>query len=94
MSLTRFLIRTLARVDDDVARRVMSTASAQDDANAPVPAEFARGRNAMAYALALFVGRRPLHFYVGLFGLVAFPSYLACQAIASLLALIGGSHGG
>lgn len=94
MSLTRFLIRTLARVDDDVARRVMSTASAQDDASAPVPAEFARERNALAYALALFVGRRPLHFYVGLFGLVAFPSYLASRAIASLLTLMGGSHGG
>ncbi|RKT99768.1 hypothetical protein C7H84_29755 [Burkholderia sp. Nafp2/4-1b] len=94
MSLTRFLIRTLARVDDDVARRVMSTASAQDDANAPVPAEFARGRNAMAYALAMFIGRRPLHFYVGLFGLVAFPAYLTCRAMAPLLAPIGGSHGG
>ncbi|WP_261530747.1 hypothetical protein [Burkholderia multivorans] len=94
MSLTRFLIRTLARVDDDVARRVMSTASAQDNASASVPAEFARGRNAMAYALALFVDRRPLHFYVGLFGLVAFPAYLACRAMAPLLALIGGSHGG
>jgi hypothetical protein len=30
----------------------------------------------MAYGLALFVSRRPVHFYVGLLGLLAFFGYM------------------
>jgi hypothetical protein len=30
----------------------------------------------MVYAMAVFAFRRPLHFYVGLFGLAVFPVYL------------------
>lgn len=42
-----------------------------------VPVEFHRGRRAMAYALALLIVRKPVHFYVGLTGLVIFPIYIA-----------------
>jgi hypothetical protein len=76
MSLTVLLIAKLSRVDPEIARRAMTTAGAQDDMDAPVPEEFSRGRNAMAYALALFANRRPVHFYVGLGGLLAFFVYL------------------
>ncbi|MGU7775680.1 hypothetical protein ACV229_36695 [Burkholderia sp. MR1-5-21] len=94
MSLTPFLIATLARVDRDVARRAISTAAAQDEPDAPVPAEFARGQNAMAYALAMFIRRRPLHFYVGSAGLVAFPVYLLARATMALMSMGGAGHGG
>ena len=35
--------------------------------------------NAMVYALATMEVRKPLHLYLGAFGLVAFPIYLAIQ---------------
>ncbi|KVK86648.1 hypothetical protein [Burkholderia sp. MSMB1498] len=73
MSLTPFLIRTLTRLDEHTVRRAMSTAAAQDDPAARPPAEFQKGANAMAYALAMFIHRRPVHFYLGLFGLIALP---------------------
>ncbi|AIV73663.1 hypothetical protein X994_6433 (plasmid) [Burkholderia pseudomallei] len=86
MSLTHFLIRTLTRLDDHTVDRVISTAAAQDEPTAPPPAEFRQGRNAMAYALATFIGRRPLQFYVGLSGLIALPIYLVGT-------LVGGFYG-
>ncbi|MGF6652885.1 hypothetical protein OKW34_003474 [Paraburkholderia youngii] len=76
MSLTPFLIAKLSRVEPDVVRRAMSTASAIDEIEGGRPAEFSRGPNAMAFALALFVARRPVHFYLGLAGLIGFPVYL------------------
>ncbi|AOK42530.1 hypothetical protein WL96_15340 (plasmid) [Burkholderia vietnamiensis] len=94
MSLTPFLIATLTRLDASVVRRAISTAAAQDDPGAPVPTEFTRGQQAMAYALALFIRRRPLHFYVGLAGLVAFPIYLAVRLVMGLMTMWGGTHGG
>jgi hypothetical protein len=93
MSLTRFLIVKLSRVDDDLARRAISTASAQDRNDAPVPREFSRGRGAMAYALALFIRTRPVHFYLGSFGLIAFASYLMIRLGTYLATLMGGAHG-
>jgi hypothetical protein len=81
MSRIVFLLAKLARVDLDVARRALTTAKAQDDPGAPPPAEFARGRNAMVYALAIMSVRKPVHLYVGVFGLVAFPIYLASRAV-------------
>ncbi|APA90382.1 hypothetical protein BJG93_32830 (plasmid) [Paraburkholderia sprentiae WSM5005] len=76
MSVTLFLIAKLSRVEPDIARRAMSTASAIDEMEGGRPAEFSRGPNAMAFALALFVARRPVHFYLGLAGLVGFPVYI------------------
>ncbi|AJW93696.1 hypothetical protein QHI69_37305 [Burkholderia gladioli pv. gladioli] len=76
MSLTHFLIRTLTRLDGHTVARVISTAAAQDEPTAQPPAEFRQGRTAMAYALATFIGRRPVQFYVGLSGLIALPIYL------------------
>ncbi|MGG2041451.1 MULTISPECIES: hypothetical protein [unclassified Burkholderia] len=87
MSLTHFLIRTLARLDDHTVRRVIATAAAQDEPTAQPPMEFRQGRNAMAYALAGFIARRPLQFFVGLSGLIAFPIYLVGR-------LVGGFYGG
>ncbi|RAA25424.1 hypothetical protein DN523_27170 [Burkholderia multivorans] len=84
MSLTHILIRTLTRLDDQTVRRAMFTAAAQDDPSAPPPAEFRQGRHAMAYALATFVGRRPVHFYVGLSGLIALPIYLVGKFIGGI----------
>ncbi|KUY49055.1 hypothetical protein WS48_18080 [Burkholderia sp. RF7-non_BP1] len=84
MSLTHFLIRTLTRLDDHTVSRVISTAAAQDEPAAPPPAEFRQGRNAMAYALATFIGRRPVHFYVGLSGLVVLPIYLLSGVVGEL----------
>ena len=84
MSLTHFLIRTLTRVDEDTVRRAVSTAAAQDDPLARPPAEFQRGTNAMVYSLAMFIGRRPLQFYVGLAGLIALPIYLVGTLVGDL----------
>ncbi|MGF6836466.1 hypothetical protein QF001_000333 [Paraburkholderia youngii] len=89
MSLTPFLIAKLSRVEPDVVRRAMSTASAIDEIEGGRPPEFSRGPNAMAFALALFVARRPVHFYLGLAGLVGFPVYLLVR-IGSFL--IGWVH--
>jgi hypothetical protein len=80
MSRIVFLLAKLAKVEPDVARRALTTAKAQDDPLAPPPAEFARGRNAMVYALATMKVRKPLHLHIGAFGLVAFPIYLAIRA--------------
>jgi hypothetical protein len=84
MSLTPLLIAKLSRVDRDVARRAMSTARAQDEIDAPRPDEFVRGPGAMAYALALFISRKPIHFYVGLIGLIAFPAYMLVEVATFL----------
>jgi hypothetical protein len=84
MSLTPFLIAKLSTVEPDVVRRAISTASAIDEIEGERPAEFSRGPNAMAFALALFVKRRPVHFYLGLAGLIAFPIYILVR-IASFL---------
>ncbi|WP_264162261.1 hypothetical protein [Burkholderia metallica] len=40
----------------------------------------------MAYALATFIGRRPVQFFVGLSGLIALPIYLVGT-------LVGGFYG-
>ncbi|MFM0305701.1 hypothetical protein PQQ99_36910 [Paraburkholderia sediminicola] len=79
MSLTVWLIAKLSRVDDGVARRALTTAQSQDEMPAAAPAEFARGRGALAYALGIFITRKPVHFYLGLAGLVIFPVYLFVQ---------------
>jgi len=76
MSPTVFLIAKLTRSEAGLARRAVSTAMSQDDPDAPPPTEFAGGSGAMVYALAMFAARKPLHFYIGLFGLVALPIYL------------------
>lgn len=85
MSLTPFLIAKLSRVDDDLARRALSTARAQDELNAPRPAEFARGAGARAYGMALFISRRPVHFYFGMFGLIAFPVYILARLVPAMI---------
>ena len=79
MSLTIWLIAKLSRVDAEFARRALSTARAQDEPDAPVPAGFARGAGAMAYGLALVINRRPVQFYIGLGGLIAFFGYTIVQ---------------
>jgi hypothetical protein len=79
MSPTAFLITKLTRVDPATVRRAISTARSQDEPDAPPPAEFATGPGAMVYAMAVFAFRRPLQFYVGLFGLAVFPVYLLAR---------------
>jgi hypothetical protein len=85
MSLTHFLIAKLSRVDADFARRAMSTAQAQDEIDAPRSVEFSRGPGAMAYALALFIHRKPAHFYVGLTGLVVFALFMLTHFVTFLV---------
>jgi hypothetical protein len=85
MSLRLFLIAKLSRVDSGVARRALSTAMAQDEVDAPRPEEFSRGAGAMAYAMALFIIRRPVHFYLGLTGLIVFPLYMLGRLGAVLI---------
>jgi hypothetical protein len=72
----------------------MTTAGAQDEIDAQVPSEFSRGQNAMAYALALFIRRQPVHFYLGLIGLIVFPVYILIRLGLYLTHLAGGGHGG
>ncbi|WP_176060267.1 hypothetical protein [Paraburkholderia sp. BCC1876] len=79
MSLTVWLIAKLSRVDEPVARRALSTAQSQDEMSASPPADFAKGREALAYALAIFIERKPIHFYLGLTGLFIFPLYLLVE---------------
>jgi hypothetical protein len=85
MSLTPFLIAKLSRVEADVARRALSTARAQDEIDAPQPEEFSRGASAMAYAMALFITRRPVHFYLGLTGLIVFAVYSLARVSTVLI---------
>lgn len=84
MSLTVTLIAKLTGLDPSDAARVVSTVEAQDNLAAPAPSEFARGRAARAYGLAVVIVRNPLKFWVGLIGLVAFPVYLLVRLGASL----------
>ena len=84
MSLTAILIAKLSGLDKATATRVLSTVDAQDDLLAPAPQEFARGRGARAYALAVVIARNPLRFWVALAGLIAFPTYLAFRVGAWL----------
>jgi hypothetical protein len=84
MSLTLFLIAKLSRVEPDVARRALSTARAQDEIGASQPAEFSHGAGAMAYAMALFITRRPVHFYLGLTGLIVFAVYIFSRLASAL----------
>ena len=85
MSLTPFLIAKLSRVDQEVARRALSTAHAQDVLDESRPDEFSRGAGARAYGMALFVSRRPVHFYLGMFGLILFPSYMLSRFVPVLI---------
>ena len=85
MSLTLILITKLSRVEPDVARRALSTARAQDEIEAPKPEEFSRGAGAMAYAMALFITRRPAHFYLGLTGLIVFAVYIVSRLASALM---------
>jgi hypothetical protein len=85
MSLTPFLIAKLSRVDEDLARRALSTARSQDVLDESRPAEFARGAGARAYGMALFVSRRPVHFYLGMFGLILFPLYILSRLAPVLI---------
>jgi hypothetical protein len=76
MSLTATLISKLSRLDREDAARVLSTVRSQDDLLAPAPREFARGRAARAYGLAVVIVRTPVRFWLGTAGLIAFPAYL------------------
>lgn len=84
MSHTVWLIAKLSRVDERVARRALTTAQSQDDMSAAAPADFSRGREALAYALSVFIIRKPVHFYMGVTGLIVFPVYLLAQLGAYL----------
>ena len=85
MSLTPFLIAKLSRVEIDFARRALSTARAQDEIEAPRPDEFSRGAGARAYGMALFISRRPVHFYLGMSGLIVFPLYIVSRFVPALM---------
>jgi hypothetical protein len=87
MSLTIWLIAKLSRVEAGFARRALVTARAQDELDAPVPTDFARGAGAMAYGLALVISRRPVQFYGGLSGLIAFFVYMAVQFLTGVVTL-------
>jgi len=79
MSLTTTLIAKLSGLEEADAARVLSSVRAQDDLQAPPPAEFRRGRAARAWALAVVMSRNPARFWVGMSGLIAFPVYLLCE---------------
>ncbi|MBB2984229.1 hypothetical protein FHX57_007360 [Paraburkholderia tropica] len=79
MSLTTTLIAKLSGLDEAHAARVLLSVRAQDDLQAPPPAEFGRGRPARAWALAVVMSRNPVRFWVGMSGLIAFPVYLLCE---------------
>lgn len=85
MSLTPILIAKLSRVDLDLAQRALLTARAQDVMDESRPAEFTRGAGARAYGMALFVSRRPMHFYLGMFGLILFPLYMVSRLLPVLI---------
>jgi hypothetical protein len=76
MSLTVTLIAKLSGLDEADAARVFSTVRAQDDFDAAPPAQFRRGRFARAWGLAVVIVRNPVRFWIGLAGLIAFPTYL------------------
>lgn len=84
MSLTTTLIAKLSGLEPADASRVLSTVRSQDDLAAPAPPEFARGRKALAYGLAVVIVRNPVRFWLGLVGLIAFPVYLLLSMVERL----------
>ncbi|MGH8785029.1 MAG: hypothetical protein ACREYA_08075 [Cupriavidus necator] len=80
MPLANTLIAKLARVaPEEVAE--MRTWVRTSNADTPVPAQFAQGRQAFAMALLKLVKDRPAQFWGGLLAFVAIP----CLALYSLL---------
>lgn len=69
----------------DIARRALSTARAQDVLDETRPGEFSRGAGARAYGMALFISSRPVHFYLGMFGLIVFPLYILSRLAPVLI---------
>lgn len=65
MSLTVTIIAKLSRVDSDMARRALNTASAFDEPDATPPEEFTWGAGARCYALASIAVNRPQLFWGG-----------------------------
>ena len=79
MSLSITLIAKLSRVDTELARRAWNTIGALDDPDMRPPGDFRAGEGARCYALARYVRARPIQFYFGLVGLVAFPTSMVVK---------------
>lgn len=73
MSLTVTIIAKLSRVDSDMARRALNTASAFDEPDATPPEEFTWGAGARCYALASIAVNRPQLFWGGVLAITAIP---------------------
>ncbi len=105
MSLTPYLIAKLCHTELGLATRAFNYVGSLDSPGGQPPEELRGGAGARCYALALIARYRPLHFRVGLFGVIAFPAYFVGRYGPGLLASIwqhamllagfgGGIHGG
>ena len=81
MSLTVTIIVKLSRVDPDLARRALDTASAFDGPGATPPVEFTNGAGARCYALATIALYRPQLFWGGVLAAIAVPVLLLVKAL-------------
>lgn len=104
MSLSITLIAKLSRVETALARRAWNTIGALDEPSMKPPSEFRSAEGARCYALASYVRASPGQFYLGLAGLIGFPSvmvfkygYAWCEWAVRyghhLLVLAGMTHG-
>ncbi|CAD6559379.1 hypothetical protein ACFQ3P_32875 [Paraburkholderia sabiae] len=81
MSLTATIIAKLSRVDVDMARRALDTASAFDEPDATPPEQFTWGAGARCYALASICINRPQLFWGGLLATAAIPVLLIVKLL-------------
>jgi hypothetical protein len=73
------VIAKLSRIDEQQARRAWLSASEADSVENTIPPEFAKGKEARAYALAFVLRHYPIQSAIGTFGILLFTFYVIGQ---------------
>lgn len=73
------LIAKLSRIDKQQALRAWLSASEADSVENEIPPEFAKGKQARAYALAFVLKHYPIQSAIGTFGIAIFAVYMISQ---------------
>lgn len=73
------VIAKLSRIDQEQALRAWLSAREADSVKDAIPPEFAKGKEARAYALAFVIRHYPIQSGIGTFGILLFAFYLIGQ---------------
>lgn len=73
------VIAKLSRIDQQQALRAWLSAREADSVKEAIPPEFAKGKEARAYALAFVIRHYPIQSSLGTFGILLFAFYLIGQ---------------